>query len=64
MHVQASDVKDTSYKPVNELDQDNYNIYDPKLFEGAPVSVQLIGRSMHEEKLLAVAIAVDRAVKA
>lgn len=63
-HVQASDVKDKSYTPTNALDQDTYDMYDPHLFEGAPVSLQLIGRSMHEEQLLAVATAVDQAVKA
>lgn len=63
-HVQLSDIKDPSYKPTNALDQETYELYDPNLFEGAPVAVQLIGRSMHEEQLLAVAMAVDQAVKA
>ncbi|KIX07405.1 uncharacterized protein Z518_02058 [Rhinocladiella mackenziei CBS 650.93] len=63
-HVQASDVKDASYQPINKLDQEAYDIYDPYLFEGAPVSLQLVGRSMCEEELLSVAMAVDRAVKA
>jgi amidase len=49
---------------VNDLDKDTYDVYDPELFAGAPVSLQLIGRSMHEEQLLAVATAVDEAVKA
>ncbi len=61
-HVKASDVKDMSYKPINELDQDTYNIYDPKLFEGAPVSLQLTGRSFCEEQLLAVAQVLDLAI--
>ncbi|KAI1618724.1 amidase signature domain-containing protein [Exophiala viscosa] len=62
--AQTSDVKDTAYKPANDLDQDNYDIYDPELFENAPVCLQLVGRSMHEEQLLSVAFAVDQAVKA
>lgn len=62
--VHADDVKDTSYTPVSDLDRDNYEIYDPKLFEGAPISLQLIGRSMEEEQLLAVAMAVDSIMKA
>ncbi|OAG42120.1 hypothetical protein AYO21_03574 [Fonsecaea monophora] len=63
-HVQLSDVKDTTYQPVNELDQETYDLYDPALFEGAPISLQLVGRSLCEEELLAVAMAVDRAIKA
>lgn len=63
-HVTASDIKDPSYQPVNKLDRETYDPYDPELFDGAPVSVQLIGRSMHEEQLLALAMAVDQAVKA
>lgn len=62
--VQQSDVKDTSYRPVNDLDQETYDLYDPDLFDGAPVALQLVGRSMFEEQLLAVAMAVDQAVKA
>ncbi|KIW80464.1 hypothetical protein Z517_07080 [Fonsecaea pedrosoi CBS 271.37] len=63
-HVQLSDVKDTTYQPVNELDQETYDLYDPALFDGAPISLQLVGRSLCEEELLAVAMAVDRAIKA
>jgi amidase len=63
-HVKASDVKDMSYKPINELDQDTDNIYDPKLFEGAPVSLQLTGRSFCEEQLLAVAQVLDLTINA
>jgi amidase len=61
-NVQASDVKDTSYYPINEYDQSNYEIYDPGLFQNAPVGLQLIGRSMQEEHLFGVATAVDKAI--
>lgn len=63
MHVQPSDVKDPSHKPINETDQEKYDMYDERLFECAPVAVQLVGRSFQEELLLAVAMAIDRAVK-
>ena len=53
-----------AYLQVTQLDQDTYDVYDPKVFDGAPVSLQLIGRSMMEEQLLAVAMAMDAAVKA
>lgn len=56
------DVLDESYIPCNERDTEGYAMYDPDLFDGAPVSLQLVGRALAEEKLLAVANAVDRAV--
>lgn len=63
--VQSSiDVPDTSYQPINEIDREKHETYDPSVFEDVPVGVQLIGRSMQEEQLLAVAMAVDKAVKA
>lgn len=62
--VKPSDVKDPSYKPVNDLDQETYDLYTPELFDGAPVTLQLIGRSMMEEQLLAVSHAVDKVIKA
>ncbi len=60
--VKPTDVKDASYKPVSDLDQETYDLYSPELFEGAPVSLQLIGRSMLEEQLLATSIAVDNVI--
>jgi len=57
------DLPDTSYQPVNEIGRDNREMYDPSLFEDVPVGVQLVGRSMQEEQLLAVAMAMDQAVK-
>lgn len=61
--VKADDAKDSSYQPISELDRENYVMYNPKMFEDAPISLQLIGRSMQEEQLLAVAMAVDLAIK-
>lgn len=61
--VQMTDIKDSSYQPVNDRDRENYDLYDPSLFVDAPVGVQLIGRSMQEEELLATAMAVDGAIK-
>jgi amidase len=57
-----TDRLDISYKPINELDDLTYRAYDPDLYDGAPVSVQLVGRSLTEEELLAVTEAVDRAL--
>lgn len=61
--VKPEDAKDTSYQPVNSLDQETYDMYDPEKFADAPVCVQLVGRNLQEEQLMAVAMAVDKAVK-
>lgn len=58
----AKDVKDSSYKPVNEQDQFIYDMYDPQVFEGAPVGLQLIGRRLHDEKVLAALDQIERAM--
>lgn len=60
--VELSDEADSGYQPVNERDKENYEMYNPTLFEGAPVSLQLVGRTFQEEKLFAVAMAVDEAI--
>ncbi|KIV88585.1 hypothetical protein PV10_08255 [Exophiala mesophila] len=59
----GADLKDTTYKPVNEIDQETYDLYDPVLFDGAPVCLQLVGRTMQEEQLLAVTAALDKALR-
>lgn len=35
---------------------------DPDLWHGAPISVQLVGRQMDDERLLAVSAVVDEVV--
>ncbi|EXJ82756.1 hypothetical protein A1O3_06571 [Capronia epimyces CBS 606.96] len=54
------DVADQGYVPVTDWDKANHEVYDPELFDGAPISLQLVGRYLEEEKLFAVANAVDR----
>ena len=58
------DLKDETYTPVNDRDKENYDMYDPELWNETPVSLQLIGRRLAEEKLLAVASVVDSVVNA
>lgn len=60
--VNSKDLKDLQYEPISERDKKNFEIYDPSLFAEAPVSLQLVGRNLQEEKLLAVAMAVDQAI--
>ncbi|GKU21475.1 unnamed protein product [Fusarium langsethiae] len=49
------DVFDDSYKPLGDLDSKNWKAYDPALYEGAPVGIQIVGRKYEEEKCLALA---------
>ena len=49
------DVVDKSFKPVSEQDRVIQEDYDPDLYHGAHVAVQLVGRRLQEEKVLALA---------
>ncbi|KAI4129007.1 MAG: hypothetical protein LQ338_002474 [Usnochroma carphineum] len=51
---QHIDTVDPSFKPVGELDRKVAESYDPEIYDGAHVGVQLIGRRLQEEKVLAV----------
>lgn len=48
----------------NQEDAAVYEMYDPQLFHGLPVGLQLIGRTLEEEGVLAMAEVVDAALKA
>jgi amidase len=58
----AQDVKDESYVPKNDQDRFVYEMYDPAVFEGAPVSLQVVGRRQHDEKVLAAVQEIERAM--
>lgn len=45
---------DTSYRPRdNEFDRYNWENYRPNDYEGAPISLQLVGRKWHCEQTMA-----------
>ncbi|KAK2761319.1 hypothetical protein FQN54_001841 [Arachnomyces sp. PD_36] len=46
------DVAETDYQPLNSQDEFNHKLYDPNVYRGAPVSLQLVGRRYEDEKLL------------
>ncbi|OCH96445.1 general amidase [Obba rivulosa] len=48
---------------LNEKDKESYEIYDPAKFWNAPVGLQLIGRTMEEEAVIAMTEIVDAALK-
>lgn len=54
------DAKKEGYKPLNEMDAQVQEEYDPEAYHGAPVAVQVIGRRLSEEKTLAIAEEVGR----
>ncbi|KAK4142635.1 Acetamidase [Dichotomopilus funicola] len=58
------DVVDPSYQPLNGLDKKNSEAYDPEIYDGAPVGVQLVARKFEEEKILGIAQIVTAALKA
>lgn len=43
------------YKPINDQDKKAFEDYDAELYDGAHVSVQIVGRRFTEEKMLAIA---------
>ena len=56
------DMVNKSFKPVSEQDKDTQEDYDPEVYDGAHVAVQLVGRRLQEEKVLALAEYVGGAV--
>ncbi|KIK70773.1 hypothetical protein GYMLUDRAFT_32823 [Collybiopsis luxurians FD-317 M1] len=48
----------------NEQDKTVYELYKPEDFANAPISVQLIGRTLEEEAVIAMGEIVDAALKA
>jgi len=58
------DPYDDTYEPRNKIDQLNWTAYDPEIYDGAPVGVQLVARKYEEEKIWAIAKVVDAALKA
>lgn len=57
------DVVDADYQPSNDDDQKTWEAYEPDLYAGAPVAVQIVGGRLNEENLLAIADAVVEALR-
>ncbi|KAL1960109.1 hypothetical protein VTO42DRAFT_281 [Malbranchea cinnamomea] len=49
------DVAPSDYTPLSDADKVVYDNYDPEIYHGAPVGLQLVGRRLQEEKMLALA---------
>ncbi|KAF9045065.1 general amidase [Panaeolus papilionaceus] len=65
LHVDPKvDVKQPSHTFYNTADKANYDLYIPEVFKDAPICVQLIGRTLEEEGVIAMGEIVDAAIKA
>ncbi|PSK37312.1 hypothetical protein B9Z65_2054 [Elsinoe australis] len=49
------DIPDPSYEPMNPKDKMNWEAYDPDVYHGAPIGLQIVARKFEEEKILAIA---------
>ena len=56
------DVVNKSFRPVSEQDTEIQESYDPEIYHGAHVAIQLVGRRLQEEKVLALAEHIGRAI--
>jgi len=60
---QALDVKQPRDEFYTADDQENYERYNPTTYENAPISIQVIGRTMEEEAVIAMSEIVDEALR-
>ncbi|OQE28437.1 hypothetical protein PENSTE_c003G01069 [Penicillium steckii] len=54
------DLKRSDHRQLSELDATVQAEYDPEVYHGAPVAVQVIGRRLSEERTLAIAEEIGR----
>ena len=59
----SQDPRDTSYSPRdNPFDKLNNELYDPEIWQGHPVTLQLVGRPWRDEPLIAASEVVDSVI--
>ncbi|KAI9844152.1 MAG: Acetamidase [Sclerophora amabilis] len=56
------DLVDADYKPINDYDKAVWEHYDPEIYDGAHVGVQIVGRRLQEEKVLVLAEIIGEAL--
>ncbi|KAM0723815.1 hypothetical protein Q7P37_000805 [Cladosporium fusiforme] len=56
------DARVEDFQPVDDVDRETQELYDPEIYDGAHVSVQLVGRRLQEEKMIALAKYVGEAL--
>ncbi|KAI0472365.1 amidase signature domain-containing protein [Xylaria cf. heliscus] len=57
------DIVDSSYQPSSDLDRMNWEAYDPDIYDGGPVGLQIVARKFEEEKILSIAKIVVSAME-
>lgn len=57
------DFKQTVYPTLNPVARANYDLYDPADMHGLPLGVQVVGRRLEEEKVLAGMRIIEKALK-
>ncbi|KAI0451145.1 amidase signature domain-containing protein [Xylaria acuta] len=57
------DTIDSYYQPSSDLDRQNWEAYDPEIYDGGPVGLQIVGRKFEEEKVLTIAKIVVSAIE-
>ncbi|KAF9229322.1 general amidase [Gyrodon lividus] len=60
----ALDVKKSRESFVDDFDQGIHEMYHPEVFKNAPICLQLVGRTLEEEAVIAMTEIVDAALKA
>ncbi|CAF3280601.1 unnamed protein product [Rotaria sp. Silwood2] len=58
------DIMNMQYKSMNDFDAKIYEDYDPDIYDGAPVGIQLVGKRLQEEYLLGLAEQIGKALVA
>jgi len=53
------DVQPSDYEPRNDLDAWNWSLYDADMMDGHKVSLQVIGKTLNDEKVLAAATVIE-----
>lgn len=56
------DTKPTDFKPFSDRDQTTFEVYDPELYDGQPIALQIVCKPFEEEKALLVAKEIDNLV--
>ncbi|KAG6355153.1 hypothetical protein INS49_004234 [Diaporthe citri] len=57
------DVRDETYNPRSDVDKKEWRAYDPDLFDGFPIALQLAGKRVEDEEVLAAARVLEKAMK-